>query len=92
MYPHTREASQQQQTLLQQRLDELSQHSLFLQEMFQSWEDLRHLSLPDEEHRAFFAYLQRESLHFRQALQHLRYDLQQERKRRREERDVGSFL
>lgn len=81
MYPHSWEASQQRQTFLQKRLDELDQRSVFLQEMFQTWKDFHQLSMPREECRAFFVYLQRESLHFRQAHQQFRQDLLQERDR-----------
>lgn len=68
--------------LLRQRVDALHEDYLFLQEMFQSWKDSQQLPLFDEQRIAHFAYLQRESLRYRQALQQLRQDLQQERKTR----------
>ncbi len=71
------------QALLQQRMDELGERYLFLRELFQHWKDCQQLPVLDERRVAQFAYLQEQSLHFRQAQQQFRLDLQQERKRRR---------
>ena len=80
----SREAWLQRQTLLQQRLDALHKRYQFLQEMFQSWRDIRQLPLPSEDRTMYLEYLQSESLRFRQALQHIRQDLRHERKSLRE--------
>jgi len=81
MHPHFEQPPSQHQTLLQLRLEELNQQFLFLQALFQSWEDL-HLLLPSEERSTFFASLQQQSLLFRQAQQRFRQDLQQAQKKK----------
>ena len=72
------------QALLRQRLEELQGRLLFLKELFQSQRDFSDLSMPDEERKTSFEYLQKASQQHRQALQQLRQDLQQERKSWRE--------
>ena len=73
------------QARLQQRVDALSERILFLQEMYQSWKNLKRLPLSPEDRAAYQAFLHHESLSFRQALQRVRQDLRRERKLLRED-------